>query len=171
MNDDEVAGVVLVVYIVVILVAFVVGIGIQVGISYLLVKIQEAVPEQFRDISPGMIWLGLIPLFGLGWAFYIYIAIASSYKKVFQANGVANYGDGPMLLGLFHCICQILFFIPCLSIFFQIGSFVLMIIFLVIMFDRRKQLLGGFAMNGVSMAGGTSKPPVINGSQFSDRWK
>jgi bacteriorhodopsin len=68
----------------------------------------NAVSPRNRDMEPGMIFLMLIPCFGIVWYFFVVIRIASSLEKEFADRGLKEDGDFGRLLG-------ILVIIPCVG--------------------------------------------------------
>ncbi len=83
--------------------------------------------QKYHDISPGLVWLLLIPIFNLGWQFYILKNITKGIKGKFNEMGKAC-GDGGWSIGLafsilaFMYVC-VLEFIPDIRILFSIGTF------------------------------------------------
>ena len=59
-----------------------------VDIFYLMTlqKCLNRVSEENRGMSPGLVWLNLIPLFGLGWHFYTVIKINSREWILFRED-------------------------------------------------------------------------------------
>ena len=90
--------------------------------------LNSCAPEN-RQMEGGMVWLNWIPLFGLGWQFYVYIKIQESLKLEFESRGIepddSNFGYG---IGLAYGVCNCVAVIPYL---FPVGiaSFVLWIIY------------------------------------------
>ena len=128
-------------------VSFVVGTLIQFFICTQLYDALKRLPPKYRQRDPYMVWLLLIPFLGLVWNFFIYPAIADSYKSYFtaqarwrstvspetrmyhmiksQVNGDCGYG-----VGLAYCFCVIAIIIPGIGGFLAIAALVLLILFL-----------------------------------------
>jgi hypothetical protein len=74
---------------------------------FYLLTLQKALsrcsPEN-RAMAPGMVWLQLIPLFGLVWQFFNVINIAKSLGAEFQKRGMAEDPQPGKTLGLIMCI-------------------------------------------------------------------
>jgi hypothetical protein len=89
-------------------------ISIVVGVFYCL-TLQKALNRcapQNRAMSPGLVWLYLIPFFNLIWHFFIVINMAKSLHAEFVYRGIveeANPGQG---IGLATCILHIASNIP-----------------------------------------------------------
>ena len=70
--------------------------------------------EQYHTISPGLAWLLLIPVFYLGWQFYILDNLTKGIKGKYEANG-RECGDAAYSVGLAYCILGCINFIPGLN--------------------------------------------------------
>lgn len=96
-----------------------------------LVSMQKALsrvaPER-REMSPGLVWLMLIPLFGIVWHFFIVGKICASFKKEFAARGVTGEDNYGYPIGLTMCILVCCSIIPVLGILTGLAGFVLWII-------------------------------------------
>jgi hypothetical protein len=109
-----------------------VGIMILPLIFYLLTLqgvLQQVKPEN-RKMDPGMVWLILIPLFGIVWQFIVVGNIADSLKAEFAQRGVNPGEERPGYnIGLTYCILMCCGIIPFLGILAAIGGFVCWIIY------------------------------------------
>jgi len=85
----------------------------MVFVYYTLYQAFNAVSPRNRDMEPGMIFLMLIPCFGIVWYFFVVIRLASSMEKEFRDRGLRGDGD-------FGKLCGILVIIPCVGPIFQI---------------------------------------------------
>jgi len=77
--------------------AFIIAIiAIIIAILYLLnlQNLLKAIKAENRDVEPGNVWLMLIPLFNIVYAFILYPKISSSVKKEFESRGDTSKGDG-----------------------------------------------------------------------------
>src|ERR1039457_3924679 len=58
-----------------------------------------------RTMEPGMVWLLLIPFFGLIWNFFIVLALANSLGRELPARGVTQLDPEPgKSIGIAMCI-------------------------------------------------------------------
>jgi hypothetical protein len=89
------------------------GLAIAIVILWFLSSSLAAVPPEYRDMEPGMVWLMLIPLFNIIWQFFVAARISSSYQRAFAAQGNTAHGDCGAAIGLWYCICTL---IPCVNI-------------------------------------------------------
>jgi hypothetical protein len=119
---------------------FLVGIGIQCIISYIMYRACDVIPHEYRQTSPGQAFLMLIPLFNLIWIFLYTKRLSNSFAYMFASRG-ANMGDCGEQLGMWWGICAVCCFIPCLNIFFGIGALVVMIMYLVKISECRSRAL------------------------------
>lgn len=136
-GDDAAA---LAVFLVILFVALLIGMAIAVGICIMLHVIQARVPVEHQKISPGMIWLMLIPLFGLVWNFFVFQRIPESYKSYFDSIGDQSVGDCGKGVGLWYAICAACSIIPCVNYIAGPAALVLLIIFLVKLFGLRGRI-------------------------------
>ena len=118
--------------------------GIKIFILYLLYKLLDALPPQYRLMEPGMVWLLLIPCFSLVWNFFVYSRIARSYQNYFYAHGRTDVGDCGAVLGIWFSVCAVLISIPCLNyvtgIFCGPAMLVLLIIYLLRLYELKRQI-------------------------------
>lgn len=75
-------------------IVLVVVLVIQIFFLLNLHRTLAAVRERNREMSPGMVWLTLIPLFGTVWAIIMVPKIANSLRNEFEARGWRTEGEG-----------------------------------------------------------------------------
>jgi hypothetical protein len=124
----------------VIVVAILIGLGIAIAIILMLSSCLKRVPQQYRKMEPGMVWLLLIPLFNIVWNFFVYKAIAESFQAYFQAQNRTDVGDCGQSLGLAYCICVCACIIPIVNMLAGPASLVLLIICLVKFFGLKNMI-------------------------------
>ena len=75
-------------------------IAIVIAIFYLLnlQNLMKSIKEENREVPPSNVWLMLIPVFNLIYAFILYPKISASVKKELESRGME--GDGSKNLGL-----------------------------------------------------------------------
>ncbi len=81
-----------------------------------------------RTMTPGLVWLQIIPFFGIIWAFFNVINIADSLEKELASRGIQEINPGKNL-GLAMCITSVCSVIPYLGFFAAIASLILWIIY------------------------------------------
>jgi hypothetical protein len=109
-----------------------IGILIYVAICYLISDALASVPiEHRRGMSPGLVWLLLIPLFNLVWNFFVFPRVSDSFRSYFDSTGRPIPGDYGRQLGIAFAILNACMFIPCLNCLAFIPCLVLLIILLV----------------------------------------
>lgn len=128
------------VFLVIMAVALLIGLAIGIGICIMLHIIQARVPAEHQKITPGMIWLILIPIFGLVWNFFAFPRISESYKSYFDTVGDQSVGDCGKGVGLWYAICSACCIIPCVNYIAGPAALVLLIIFLVKLFGLRGRI-------------------------------
>ncbi len=109
---------------------FLFAIGIVIGVFFLLTlqKCLNSVSPANRAMQPAMVWLNLIPIFGLFWMIFTALKIAESVVKEGQARNV-DVGDGGKVIGLLFPILGICGVIPILGLLCSVGSVVCWILY------------------------------------------
>ncbi|MGL6076104.1 MAG: hypothetical protein ACRC8S_18250 [Fimbriiglobus sp.] len=82
-------------------------IGFMINIFFLLnlFKTLNLCSEESRTINPGSVWLGLIPLYNLGWNFVVVIKTTETLEEEFYQRRMRSEGDFGKSLGMIWCIC------------------------------------------------------------------
>jgi hypothetical protein len=97
-----------------------------------LYKVLSRLPPEYQRMSPGLVFLCLIPLFGTVWLFFVVIRTSDSLRSYFyyvqQRTDVVDCGKG---VGLGWAICSVCSIIPFLGYLTAIAALVCMIIYLV----------------------------------------
>lgn len=118
---------------------FVVGLVVAIFFLLTLQKCLTRISEPNRGMSPGQVWLLLIPLFNLFWGFYTVLKISESLIREGQTRSI-DFGDGGKTMGLLYlilCLCGI---IPLLGILCSLGGLVCFIMYWVKIAGYSKQL-------------------------------
>ncbi len=134
-GDDFAALIVMIVAMVAVM--LLISLAINIAICILLHVVQSRVPAEHQKISPPAIWLLLIPIFGLVWNFFVFQRIPESYKSYFDSVGDPVVGDCGKGVGLWFAISAACTIVPCLNYIAGPASLVLLIIFLVKVFELR----------------------------------
>lgn len=100
---------------------------------FFLATMQKALgrcPYGRRTISPGLVWLSLIPVFNLVWDFVVVGSTSSSVGNELRRRGIppdaADTGLGP---GLVFCLLVFFMWIPIVNIFVGLGIVICFIIY------------------------------------------
>ena len=103
-------------------------IAVVVAIFYLLnlQNLMKSIKEENREVSPGNVWLMLIPVFSLIYAFILYPKISASVKKELESRGME--GDGSKNLGLALAITGALGVVPVVNAIASLANLVIFII-------------------------------------------
>lgn len=118
-----------------------VGLVIAVVICIVLSGCFQAIPDEHRQMQPGMVWLLLIPCFPLVWNFFVFLKLSKSYQSYFAAQGVDDVGDCAEKIGLWYAITVACSIIPCVNYIAGPASLVLLIIYLVKAVELKKRIL------------------------------
>ncbi len=68
--------------------------------------------ENNRTMSPGLVWLNLIPVFSLFWHIYTVVKLSQSIGNWFKEAGKEDEGNGGLALGLTVSILAFATIIP-----------------------------------------------------------
>ena len=128
----------------VVLIFFIVfGIALVPMIFYLLnlQKAMEQVSPDLRKMSPGSVWLSLIPVFSLVWSFIMVGNIADSLSAEYQRRNMQRNEERlGYQTGLTMAILQVCGFIPFLGPIAGLVGFVFWIMYWVKIYGYRQQL-------------------------------
>lgn len=129
------------------LIIFAVLFAATIVVCLLVSKCYTQIPEKHRKMTPGQVWLLLIPCFGIIWNFFVFPGLFKSYKSYFDSIEVTAQGDTYIQVGLWYAICcavtSTCWFIPCVSLIIFISgpaAFVLLILCLVKAFDLKEKI-------------------------------
>jgi hypothetical protein len=78
---------------------------------FYLLTLQKALSRcstESRAMSPGMVWLMLIPLFNLVWQFFVVLNMAKSLGAEFRKRGLPEEPDPGQTIGLIMCVSSLL---------------------------------------------------------------
>ena len=83
-----------------------------------------------KKMDGGLVWLLLIPLFNIGWLFYVIIKLRDSLKSEFNSREIES--DDPEFcfsIGLAYAITTACSIIPIFGIFCSFAAFILWIVY------------------------------------------
>ena len=133
------------VYIAVIAACVIIGLAIAIVIAVLLAGCYSRIPQQYREMEPGMVYLMLIPCFNLVWVFFVTLRLSRSFQKYFAAHGRSDVGDCGYQIGLWYSICVVASIVPCVQYVAGPAGLVLLIIYLVKVTGLKNQIPLGAA--------------------------
>lgn len=137
-NPDEAALYsVLAVMGVVALVVFAVSTAVAVAVCWLLSSALARVPAPYRKMEPGMVWLLLIPCFGLVWNFFVFQRVSDSFRNYFEAHGRTDFGDCGRGFGLAYSIAAVACMLPLVNYLAAPATLVLLILCLIKFHDLK----------------------------------
>ncbi len=125
------------------LVAITIGLGIAIGIHWMLYRAFAAIPEEHRQLEPWQVWLNLIPCFNLFWSFVVFVRLPRSFRSYFIDRTGDDPTNGFETLGLAYCICTVVSAIPYVGMCFGLVTFVLLIMYLVKAWDLKRMVEAG----------------------------
>jgi Domain of unknown function (DUF4328) len=105
-----------------------------------LQKALSAVSEENRKMPPGQVWLLLIPLFNIVWAFIVVTKLADSFSAEFERLNISYPEARPTFgIGITYCILGICSMLPePLGDIASLASFVCWIIYWIKVNECRK---------------------------------
>lgn len=113
------------------LIGLAIGLAIAAVICWLISGCLKLLPQECREMEPGMVWLLMIPLFNLVWNFFVFPKTSRSFQRYFAAKGRTEFGDCGEKIGLWCAICYVLCVVPCVNYVAGPAALVLLIIYLV----------------------------------------
>lgn len=111
-------------------------------IFYLLTlqKTLKLVGEEHQAMSPGLVWLNLIPIFVLGWHFYTVSKVSTSLGRWHSANEELDPDNGANTMGITACALMIASIIPFIGGFLGLAALIVWIIYWVKIAGYNKKL-------------------------------
>ena len=96
------------------------AVGIVIGVLFLLnlMRLLEAVQPQNRAMSPGLVWLNFIPIFGQGWMIYTVLKI----KESVQRENASRWG-APIAEGNTHTVGLVYAILGAVGLVFSFGRY------------------------------------------------
>lgn len=129
---------------VVILVALAIGLVPMILYLLTLQKLMNRVAPENREMTPGQVWLLLIPIFSIIWMFILVGKIGDSLAKEFKARGISDPEERPgYKTGMWYAGLSVASIIPFLGNLAAIGALVLWIMYWVKMHGYSKVLEQG----------------------------
>lgn len=109
---------------------FFAAIGIAIAVFFLLnlSGALSAVKPENRQMQPGLVWLNLIPFFGLVWIFITAIKLGDSLVSEARDQSL-DFGDGGKSLGIALGVLNIATIIPLIGILAGIAALVVFILY------------------------------------------
>ncbi|UCD76532.1 MAG: hypothetical protein JSV91_06325 [Phycisphaerales bacterium] len=118
------------------------------------------IPPQHCRMTPGLVWLLLIPLFSCAWNFLVFLRLPESYQSYFAANGRIDVGDCGRSLGLSYAVLSAVAvvggcipIVSCVTGLAELAALVVLILFLVRVLTLKGQI------NGAPFAPSAPEPP------------
>jgi hypothetical protein len=124
------------------LIGLLVGIGIAAVLCYFISNWLKEVPEEDRVMTPGQVWLLLIPFFSFYWNFRVYMkGVPQSFKNYFERQGNQEVGDCGKTMGMWLCICTFFGLIPIIGSIVGMGTMVLLILWMVKIHELKNKII------------------------------
>ena len=88
------------------------------------------IPPQHHALSPGLVWLLVIPCFSAVWNFIVFTQLSRSLQRAYRAGGRNDVGDCGFALGIAYAVCVIGAALPILGCVVSVAAVVLLVIYL-----------------------------------------
>ena len=125
-----------------VLIGLLVGIGIGAALCYFISSWLKEVPEEDRVMTPGQVWLLLIPFFNFYWNFRVYMYdVPQSFKNYFQRQGNQEVGDCGKTMGMWLCICTLSSLIPFVGSIVGMGTLVFLILWMLKIHELKNKII------------------------------
>jgi hypothetical protein len=128
------------IYIAFLIGVIVVSLAVLIVVMVLIAGCYSRIPQQYREMEPGMVYLMLIPCFNLVWVFFVTLRLSTSFQKYFVAHGRTDVGDCGYQIGLWYSICTVAGIVPCVNYAAGPAALVLLIIYLVKVIGLKNQI-------------------------------
>lgn len=99
---------------------------------FYLITLQTAFSRcstECRTLSPGQVWLLLIPIFNLIWHFFIVINLSQSLANEFRKRGMVESSNPGKEIGLAMAILSVVSIIPYIGILTGIAALICWIVY------------------------------------------
>jgi hypothetical protein len=93
-----------------------------------------------RTMTPGLVWLQLIPVFDLFWQFYVVVQVGKTLGNEFRKRGIPAEQNPGQSIGLAMCIFELCGAVPVVGIPAAIVGFILWIFYWIKIHDYSVKL-------------------------------
>jgi hypothetical protein len=131
---------------------------VETVVAAILSSTLRRLPQRYQQMEPGLIWLLVIPLFNIGWNFFVVLKVSRSYRDYFGERRRAETGDCGEGLGLAYSVCTACSLVPYLGCLTGIAAIVLLVLYLV-----KLNTLKGLVVDGGPDIGGDAAPYSVTG--------
>ncbi|MDG2021034.1 MAG: hypothetical protein P8J59_03690 [Phycisphaerales bacterium] len=80
--------------------------GLGLWMIYLVYRAAASIPAEHRRMEPGLVWLLVIPLFQIFWAFFVASQVPGGFVDAFEERGL-DRGDCGRFKGMAFAICSV----------------------------------------------------------------
>ena len=80
--------------------------GLAIWMLYLVYRAAASIPSEHRRMDPGLVWLMIIPLFQIVWAFFVASQVPGGFVDAFEERGL-DRGDCGRFKGMAFAICSV----------------------------------------------------------------
>ncbi|MEE9403339.1 MAG: hypothetical protein V3V20_00465 [Algisphaera sp.] len=109
-------------------------------VAWLIYKPYSKLPKEYHTLAPGLCFLLLVPFAGLVMPIILGIKIPEAFAAYFADRGDTSVGDAGKGIGLWWGISVLCCMVPILNIFAAIAALVLLIIFILKLWEMAKRI-------------------------------
>jgi len=121
-------------------VLFALGIALILFILRLIYNAMAGVPEKHRPMTPGQIYLLIIPLFSLYWNFRVFEPMMKGYVDALNEKKLPVNGDGGVGMAKAFAICNLCCLVPFVNFIAAPATLILFILVLIRAYESKKLL-------------------------------
>ena len=132
-----------------------IGLIFLIPIIFFILTLQRAFERcapAHRAMTPGLVWLLLIPLFNLIWNFMVVTNLAKSLEREYRSRNIPAQLESAKSIGLAWAILSCCSIIPVLGLLAALAGFVVWIVYWVKIAGLSKALLAPIAEPGSIMS-------------------
>lgn len=102
-----------------------------------------ACATESRRMEPDLVWLQLIPFFGLVWQFFVVTAVADSLEAEYRRRGLPAGPDPGRSLGLAMCVLSVCGIVPFVGVLTLPASLVCLVLYWMRIAAAKNHLVAG----------------------------
>lgn len=139
--------------------ALALAVAIAVGVLLGLRGLYASIPEKHREVSLGEIWMLLVPLYNLYFAFVVFRGLATSFARAFDEEDIEEPTQRLMDLGTAYAALSLAGVVPYLGVVTSLIALVVLVMYFVEAGRLRRVLTGPTAGEGHEKVEQAAAPP------------
>ena len=123
-----------------IVVGVIIGLLIGLLVAWLIYKPYSKLPSQYHTLAPGLCFLLIVPLANIVMPIILGLKIPEAFGAYFADRGDTSVGDAGKSVGMWWGISALACLVPLVNLFAGIAALVLLIIFIIKLWDLAKRV-------------------------------